>query len=328
MKFEATALTVPRSRSTPRERSKRVAGLFRVVRRVHLYLGLWLLPWLCFYGLSGVLFNHPGLFESVQARRLAADDFAQSVAWSAPRAAQSVVSALNGAQPQTSTGERYRLDPSYAPRFAGYTMLTAPAPDGRYTLFVHIERGVGVLVHRTPPQPVSTRFERLQLELPELSTAAVERAASGLLQRQGLPVLAELRADPKVSPTLRLRVLDEQDQAWNLEYDSYSGAVTGRLQATPPTLGIAQLFSTLHTTHHFPLRPGPLLVWALFQDLLGAAMVLWSLTGIVMWWQLKPVRLLGGFALSAAVLVASWVAYATAGDVLFGDVPAQLGPGE
>lgn len=320
------ASTIERS-GAPQMRSPRTGRLLRLVRRLHMYLGLLLLPWLGMYGLSGVLFNHPGLCEAVRARRLAPEDFNQALAWRAPQAAASVVAAINRNERAAELGE-LRLDPRFPARFVGYTMLDAPAPDGRYTLFVQVERGVGVLVKRTRPRPQPEPLAPLQLQLPELSMAAVERAAQGLLQRQGLPVVRELRANPQVAPKLRLRVLDQAERAWNLEYDSFSGTVSGRRAGTAPNLGFAQLMATLHTTHHFPLQPGPRLFWALFQDLLGVAMLLWSLTGAVMWWQLKKTRLLGGLALTAALSLAAWVSYTTSQDVLFGDVRPQLGPGE
>ena len=36
-----------------------------LIRRVHLYTGLFLLPWVFLYGITGAMFNHQGLFPEV-----------------------------------------------------------------------------------------------------------------------------------------------------------------------------------------------------------------------------------------------------------------------
>ena len=43
---------------------RRSAGrrVMHTIRRLHLYLGLFLLPWSILYGVTGFLFNHPTAF--------------------------------------------------------------------------------------------------------------------------------------------------------------------------------------------------------------------------------------------------------------------------
>jgi len=57
-------------------RHRKVANrVFKWVRRVHLYSGLALVPFVCLYGISGYLFNHPdrgGPAEAVPASVVAA----------------------------------------------------------------------------------------------------------------------------------------------------------------------------------------------------------------------------------------------------------------
>jgi len=91
---------------------------------------------------------------------------------------------------------------------------------------------------------------------------------------------------------------------------------------------VSQLFAALHMTHHFPMGVGARWFWALFQDLLGVAMVFWGLSGLIMWWQLKATRVIGAISLLSALAIAGVVAYGTANDLLFGDVAQKLGPGD
>ena len=55
------------SRTLPKKRSR--AGynqLMKVLRRAHLYSGLFLTPWVFLYGVTALLFNHPDLFSGQQ----------------------------------------------------------------------------------------------------------------------------------------------------------------------------------------------------------------------------------------------------------------------
>ena len=79
-----------------------------------------------------------------------------------------------------------------------------------------------------------------------------------------------------------------------------------------------ELLSKLHTTHHYPVHFGVTWLWALLADLTGLTLVLWALTGLFMWWQMKPTRLLGVIVVCVAVLGAALVMTGTAAEVQFG----------
>src|SRR5262245_25994080 len=91
--------------------------LMHVVRRLHLYLGLFLLPWAILYGVTGFLFNHPSAFADVPTAT-----FGRSVLAGTPMenpaapaaVAEQVVAALN-ARGETT---RYSL---FQPEKARYT---------------------------------------------------------------------------------------------------------------------------------------------------------------------------------------------------------------
>jgi hypothetical protein len=301
--------------------------LKRLTRRVHMFAGLLLLPWLLFFGLSGVLFNHPGIGASVRAERVAPDELRQlgvSAPWEPQASARQVLSALN-----TAGRGQFVLDASYAPRLVGFTLLSAPAPDGRYALLLDMTRGAGVLVTREQQKRAEGEsFPTTQLSLPELTTRALEQKLHGLIARHKLPVVEELKAHPKIAPELRLRVRDRNGTTWNLSYDTREGTLSGRRSDAFPSLGVAQILASMHTTHHFPLRIGALWFWALFEDLLGLTMVIWSLSGLVMWWQIRRTRLAGMLSIAAALAIAGAVMGGTLSELHFGDVREQLGPGD
>ncbi|HEX6243676.1 MAG TPA: PepSY domain-containing protein [Polyangiales bacterium] len=320
-----SSMHIERSARRTRQRGR----VLRVVRRLHMYAGLVLMPWLMFFGLSGMLFNHPNLGEQVEGQRVSAEDLStlsQLQPWRPSAVAADVIEALNHAD---ASGGPYRLDPAFDSGFVGYAVMNAPAPDGGYMLILDVAGARGVLVHKVARKSEEgSSFPRLTLALPEYSSATLERHVQGLLSARKLPHAAELHAHPKIAPELRLRALDAQGQAWNLSYDVRTGELSGRRADRFPNLGISQLLASMHKTHHFTLEFGPLWLWALFEDLLGLAMVVWALTGIVMWWQLKRTRLVGVISLAVALGVAGSVMFGTLHSLTFGDVRAAMGPGD
>ena len=305
----------------------RAERLKRLTRRVHMFAGLLLLPWVLFFGISGVLFNHPGIGESVRAQRVAPDELRAlgvKAPWKADAAAAQIVQALNA-----RGAGNYELDASFAPRLTGFTLLSAPAPDGRYALLLDMTRAGGVLVtRRRRERPDDAAFAEVALDLPELTTGALESKLEGLIARHKLPQIEALKAHPTIAPELRLRVRDQSGTQWNLRYDTRTGNVSGRRRDAFPALGVSQILASMHTTHHFPLRVGPLWFWALFEDLLGVTMVIWAISGLVMWWQIKRTRLAGVLSIALAFGIAAAVMLGTLSELTFSDVKEQLGPGD
>jgi hypothetical protein len=313
---------------THEARTWRAARAAKLVRRAHMYAGLIMLPWILFFGVSGLLFNHPNVGEDVRGRGVDAAQLQQLgfAPWHAERAAERVVQALNAA-PQAGA-RPFVLDASYDTQFSGFGVLTAKTPAGQYMLLLDVERARGVLAERSARLPADAAvFPRLELPLPEFSVAQLEQQLAGLLAARG-EAGEPLRAHPKLAPELRLRVRDARGASWNLTYDTRSGAVSGRKTDDWPNIGVSQALAKMHTTHHFPLRVGPLWFWALFEDLLGVTMVFWALSGLWMWWKIKPTRLVGALAVSLALGGAALVMAGTLDHLMFGDVRAPSGPGE
>lgn len=283
-------------------------------------------PWLLFFGISGISFNHPNVGERVEASRLTAADLRAQVGldpWDPQDVAQSIVARMNA----TGSGH-YTLDDAFAPSIEGVVVLGAPAPDGRYMVLVDPNTASGVLVHRhARPNDGAAPFAQPGGDLGRYSTGAIEAGAQELIAAQGREQLAPLRAHPKIAPESRFRVRDESGTVWNVVGNLGTGEISGRRAEQWPNIGMTQLLGTLHTTHHFTSSVGPLWWWAFFEDVLGLTMVVWALTGLWMWWQMKPTRVVGAVGVAVALLIAAWVMQATASHVMFGDVAAVTGPG-
>ena len=63
----------------------------------------------------------------------------------------------------------------------------------------------------------------------------------------------------------------------------------------------------LHKSAGYPREAGSRMGWAVIVDLIAGLMIFWGLSGIVMWWQMRPFRRTGlilvvaGIALSAVL---------------------------
>lgn len=310
--------------STPRAVRPR---LLRFVRRLHMYTGLFLLPWVLFFGLSGMLFNHPNVGEDVHGRWLAPQQLHALTGfepWSPDTVAQSVVAGMNA-----NTGKQYTVDPTFAGRWSGFMVLQAPSPDGRHVLLLDLERGSAILSTRMArPSGERPAFAGTQVDVPGVSQSAVESSMEGLLAAYDLTASSPLRGSPRLSPRLEFRVIDESGVPWNTTYHVGTGALAGRRSDRWPSIGPSQLLAKLHTTHHFTSTVGARWFWALFEDLLGLAMTIWGVSGLVMWWQLKRTRVVGLVMFVLAIGIAACVMVGTTREVLFGHVPQALGPGE
>ena len=325
--------TEPGVRVTPtgaaRARRKWSSGkVLKIVRRIHLYTGLIMLPWIFLFGISGMLFNHPTVGQELKSHPLpppVLQELTGIQPWQPEVVASQVINALNG---ESTEGSRYRLDPSYESEFTGVALLNAPAAEGRHFLLLDVQRGRGVLNTRVArARPEAVPFDGRRVPLEGYSMQAIEQRTQGLLPAHQLESVDGLRAHPKIAPVLRFRVRDEAETAYNVTYHVGTGELSGRRASEWSPVGLPQLLSMLHTTHHYAATIGPLWFWALFEDLLGLTMAFWAISGVFMWWQMKPTRIVGVASLLVALGIAGAVMWTTTEYLMFGDVPEELGPG-
>ena len=133
-------------------------------------------------------------------------------------------------------------------------------------------------------------------------------------------------AHPVIGPVLRLRLRDGNGEPWNVTLETRSGKLGGRHAEKMSDIGLNQLLGTLHKAHHYTTDVSALWFWAFFQDLLGLTMALWALSGLVMWWQMKPTRIVGAVAVLVALVAVALVMSGTITGLMFGEVPFKLSP--
>jgi hypothetical protein len=276
--------------------------LTMLLRRVHLYAGLFLLPWVFLYGISGALFNHYGLFPDVQIETVSAAAMRESPMKQFPSAqllAEQVVEQIQNLSPDN----RIELDPAGTPEFVNDVILQVSQDELKHAVHIDpVAKSAWVasgsdrqhkpkdLLSNVEKVTVASRpYELAQQSVPDvLESAGIE--ASNSPQPLGwckLNFLAVVDGTPaRVTYVLRDGHVDVT------EYEGKSGMST------------RAFLLRLHTSHGQPPHWNARMVWSLFVDVMAIAMVTWGLTGLVMWWQMKRTRLVGGFVILASIATA------------------------
>ena len=257
---------------------QRKAALMRWLRRVHLYSGLLLLPWVLVYGVSGFLFNHGGSSSPTREVPIPPEHRPGLLA-SAPELGGRLLEALDQEAPDGLTAE---LSGAWTFDFH------AAEGDRSYRLTVPLDGTSGRLVERATRASTSSSIPRDTFG-PE--RAGAERTATAALAAIGV---APERLRVVGGPSLRL---SDGERRWSASLTrdrvSESGGAGG-------SFDLGQLMRRLHVTHGYRRSDWPRLIWAAIVDVMAFAMVMWAFSGIAMWWQKKSLRTSGTVTLAIA----------------------------
>jgi len=293
----------------------------RLLRRVHLYLGLLLWPFLLLFGMTGLSFNHPTVGRGLRVQSVSAAEVAAVSSfrpWDAQQVAAEVVAALNAA------GAEYRLSKEPA-RFAGFPLFAAPAQRGQQVLIVNLSNGSATITERPEsPAPSPTPFDRAEVKLPARDLRALAQSLDPVLAARHVATNGPLEPHPSVHPQLAFRLLDGGGRAWNALYDFGTGRLVGKPSDERRSGALVELLEAIHTQHHYPPHGGVTWFWAFFADVTAFTLIVWSITGLVMWWQLRRLRLAGAVVLALAVVAGVLVIGATGSELSF--APRQADP--
>ncbi|MEQ8275904.1 MAG: PepSY domain-containing protein [Deltaproteobacteria bacterium] len=297
----------------------------KIVRRTHLYLGLVVFPWAMFFGLSGILFNHPNAGEDMKKRFVppAEVERLSGLTPADPSALAATVVERLGAK-----GHSLQLDAAHEPGFVGWSLFQAAAPEGRHVVILDLEAGNARIGTRTAVDgPELASFSGARVVVPGRMTTDVKAHVERLLPALEIVTEGPLVTNLKAGPELRFRVKDAQSRSWNVIYNLGTEQIEARAVDSEPVLGFNETLARMHKTHHFPVEMGPTFLWAIFADLTGLTMILWALTGMLMWWQMKKTRKIGAVFVVFGLFVAGAVFAGVIDHLTFGDVKKPSGPG-
>ncbi len=283
----------------------------KLVRRTHLYTGLFLAPWVAMYGFSGLIFNHGNWFAPGGGDRANQPiewtvDVAAMPLWPEPEAlARKVVAALNAADKDKAGAEEYRLFADREPKFQGGVSLQGQDEAGG-SVFLSFDRRKlkGTTFHApAEPQPEQIKLATNDAELLNATKDAMLAAAG--------------RADSKSSATKwngdgdfpRLSFLVEHGRERRMaSYDLRSGQVS--LSPEQQSMRWPNFLTSLHMSRGYPsdtMSEKMMTVRAVFVDAMAILMCFWAVSGIAMWLQLKQLRRLGLTVAIASLLATAFV---------------------
>lgn len=303
-----------------RDAERRWSAVKRVVRRVHLYLGLFLWPFVLLFAITGLSFNHPTVGRGLQRVELGAEEVKRRTGfepWDPATIAADVVRELN------QRGGRYTLSPEYAPRFDGWPLFAAPSEHGRQALLVSLGDGSATITDRPNARgEAAAPLVDGEIPLERYSIPALAERLTPLLERAPRPTTGPLRPHPTTHPELRFRVADATGTTWDVVYDLTARTVTGK-KVGPREQPLVELLEAIHKQHHYPVERDAKWLWALFADATALTLIVWALSGLFMWFQLKRLRKPGAVVLALSLAVAAFVILGVATDLSFAGAFAE-----
>lgn len=285
-------------------RRRRYWGRFMiVVRRTHLYAGLFLLPWVFLYGITGAMFNHQGLFPEVSIQPVAAERIQETamVEFPTPAAlAQQIVESLQS----SVEGKTIELADPHSAAFTNPLQFEAFAGEKRYVASIDpVSKASTVVHHRPNPEEPALLWSDVQ-------DTTLTPDPHDMAQQAAAEILAEVGIVPSKTPQplgwTKLNFLATVDgmparvtyilKDRHLEIARYDGndGMTAR-----------RFFLRLHTSHGQPPHWNGRRIWSLFIDAMAIAMVTWGISGVFMWWQIKRTRRVGALVIAASLATAA-----------------------
>ncbi|GIW87664.1 MAG: hypothetical protein KatS3mg108_1988 [Isosphaeraceae bacterium] len=302
MKVEAT--TTVGVRPVSRSVRRQFNALMRLIRRAHMYAGLFMTPWVFLYGVTALLFNHPEVLATRELRWVGLEQLRGTALEELPPAeavAAEVVAEFNRRDPENPL----RLDPGAAAAYRGALFAEASRGPGRVDLRWDLESRQGVIAARqgAPPAAGGPAAGPGSLKVESLNRERLERGAWELLKGAGIVTqTARIRRGPEV-----VFEAMQGDRRWRIHYEP----VTGQLRSEPAEAGSGRSLSPrdflvrLHRTASYPGQLNVAWFWAVAVDAMFISMVGWGMTGLLMWWQMKNLRWSGLWVLAASAVLAT-----------------------
>ncbi|QDT01863.1 hypothetical protein K227x_02320 [Rubripirellula lacrimiformis] len=294
---------------TPATRRPRKARgrILMLLRRIHLYIGLFLLPWVFLYGITGAMLNHNGLLPEMGIAPVPADQLTDT-AWanlpSQTEMAQQVVDAIQQASPDA----KIELDTSHTPQYSNELVLQFNGSGAKHA--VHFDPGdksAWVATHYKTSEPLEPLLRDVKnIDITPDPFQLAQQSASAVLERAGITASGK----PEPLGWTKLNFLASVDgEPVRVTYVLRDGHVDITRFTGDDGYSPRAFFVRLHTSHGQPPHWNGRRFWSLFIDAMAIAMVTWGVTGLLMWWQIKRTRRVGGIVILLSATTAAVMYY-------------------
>lgn len=315
---------VPTGRRRPLH--KRV---IHVLRRGHLYFGLFLFPWAILYGVTAFLFNHPTAFSDQPTVTFGAAAVAGTPLEHRPTAAAQAEQVVTRLNEKLKPAVPYSLGTGEIKYSREFAFATVKVDGETVSVLFDVKNGGGTIrvtpdppkVEPPPPAPFATgkapqtRTRDKPRETPKPRRdpdgillehpldERVQAAVPTILARSGFPT-----GDVTVTSVPEVVFpLEADGRTWTATYNPMTGAVTGKPADAEekPEPSLRRFLTQLHKAHGYPGEANARWFWAVVVDVMAGVMVFWGLTGLIMWWQIKATRRIGAVVLALSAVAAT-----------------------
>ena len=283
-----------------KKKRKRHNASMKLTRRLHMYFGLVLAPFVLLYGVTAILFNHQSLFSTSTYEELNPALFAE-IAFSDPDAIADAVTAEIAEQADVPVE---RID-AFAADFRGDLIIDFTEDTMRRRYRITPETMSGTL-QSTPRSTGEEEEEILAVESVDPRETETIDGIKTLLENEHLDASGRIRS----MPDLEFRInADGEELA--VTCDLRTGEISQRKVDEPRMdFSLRSFLLRLHVSHGYPSQNSARTVWAVIVDVTAALMIFWAVSGIIMWWQLRPTRFNGMFTMALGVVLAIGLGYA------------------
>lgn len=327
---------------TIKPKTKRwTAAIQMWIRRIHLFSGLFMLPWVLLYGFTAMLFNHPNWLtdQRTTVTHFELNELQKQVMPDAKELANRlVVAASESPNLDANDPSREEIEQLGGSRWTG--TVVGVVDDDNFTTTINLDptNGTGYVrrvakINIPKPDFPTLADGGMKLNLNTDGEFDWQLAFSDLLSELELPAdklqirrMPNLEFEAEVNgqskqlrfvPTIaRARIPgvapDNALQSGTLsQTESKLLSISGDLfviGTNPRDMSWRNLLLRLHMAHGYPNEKNSRWFWAVAVDVMFVSMVFWGLSGLVMWWQIKRTRRIGWLILILSAATATWLA--------------------
>jgi hypothetical protein len=277
-----------------------------IIRRIHLYSGIFLLPWVLMYGITGAMYNHLGLFPRIQIQPVDPQASVEAGLKEFPDAnelAEQVVEAIQ----KNADSSRIKLSENAQAEFTNEISFEVKQDGLQHVVYINPvthESWIGTMP-KNDEDPETLLPEIRNVKLSPDPQEAAKKAAASLLDGAGLLKGKE----PQPFGWTKLNFLATvDDQPARITYDLKDGHVDINRFTGEDGMPLRHFFLRMHTSHGQSPTWNGRSFWSLAVDTMAIAMVFWGISGIIMWWQIKRTRWIGAVIIGLSLLTAGAMA--------------------
>lgn len=283
-----------------------------------MYTGIILVPWIILFGATGVLFNHPNLFSSKDViksvkSQIVKDKLGLELIKS-KLLSSNIIDYLN-------YNNENKLHNSKNASLNGKLIYSLNNNDGRHYLYVNMHDLSARIESRPNIKKTGTPnfLGRIKLNSNNFDWNRSKQKAKEIFKLAGIESTNNVsllsRSGPKIF--FNAKSVNENSE-YNLVYNLINSELSGRQSGfSNSPLGIRSTLLRLHMLHTYPDNYNFRWFWSLFVDATGVMLILWGLSGLVMWWQIKPTRILGIISISVALIITIIITFGTVNLIVF-----------